>query len=263
MSSESSKESQSSTGRPFHRLAALIIVVGAVAALYWQFHDVLSLQGLAERETQFRRFSDDRPVLVYGLAFCAYVLVTALSLPGAAAMTLTFAWLFGFWTTLPLVSFASTAGASVAFLFSRYVLRDWVQSRFSDRLQSISESFESEGAFYLFTLRLIPAIPFFVINLVMGITSIRLRTFWWVSQVGMLPGTLVYIYAGSQVPDLVTLAEQGVGSVFSAPLIAAFVMLGLFPLTVRKIVRSMRGDSTLPDPPDSNAERDDEDAHHG
>lgn len=225
----------------------MLLVAAVAAGLYWKFGHLLSLKGLAERETEFRSFREENPWLVYGIAFAVYVMVTALSLPGAAAMTLTFAWLFGFWQTVPLVSFASTTGATLAFVFSRYLLRDWVQSRFSDRLKSINESFRSEGPFYLFTLRLIPAVPFFVINLVMGLTPIPLRTFWWVSQVGMLPGTLAYVYAGSQVPDLQTLAERGVSSILSLPLLAGFVLLGLFPLAVRWIMKRVRGDQQLPD----------------
>lgn len=225
----------------------MLLVAAVAGGLYWKFGHLPSLKGLAERETEFRSFRAENPWLVYGIAFAVYVMVTALSLPGAAAMTLTFAWLFGFWQTVPLVSFASTTGATLAFVFSRYLLRDWVQSRFSDRLKSINESFKSEGPFYLFTLRLIPAVPFFVINLVMGLTPIPLRTFWWVSQVGMLPGTLAYVYAGSQVPDLQTLAERGVSSILSLPLLAGFVLLGLFPLAVRWIMKRVRGDQQLPD----------------
>jgi uncharacterized membrane protein YdjX (TVP38/TMEM64 family) len=136
-----------------------------------------------------------------------------------------------------LVSFASTAGATVAFLTSRYLLRESVQSKFGPRLQSFNRHLEQEGAFYLFTLRLVPLVPFFVINLVMGLTALRARTFWWVSQVGMLPGTLVYVYAGSSVPNLSQLADKGVAAVFSPSqglqLALAFTLLGIFPIAVK------------------------------
>ena len=122
-------------------------------------------------------------------------------------MTLVVAWYFGFWKGLVLVSFASTCGATLAFLLSRYLLRDIIQSKFGERLKTFNESLDREGAFYLFTLRLIPAVPFFVINVVMGLTRIRTTTFWWISQVGMLAGTCVYVYAGSNIPSLSQLVD--------------------------------------------------------
>ncbi|WP_040769634.1 TVP38/TMEM64 family protein, partial [Novipirellula maiorica] len=152
-------------------------------------------------------------------------------------LTLVYGWYFGFGRGLILVSFASTAGATVAFLLSRFLFRDTIQNRFGERLKSFNASLEKEGPFFLFTLRLIPAVPFFVINAVMGLTPIRTRTFWWVSQIGMLAGTAVYVYAGSSVPDLQTLADQGIGAVFTSGQLwqigSAFVLLGLFPLIVR------------------------------
>ena len=152
-------------------------------------------------------------------------------------LTLVFGWYFGFRDALVLVSFASTAGATLAFLLSRFLFRDTIQRRFGDRLASFNESLEREGPFYLFTLRLIPAVPFFVINAVMGLTPLKVWTFWWVSQVGMLAGTVVYVYAGSSVPNLDTLAEHGINAVFTpaqmTQIIGAFVLLGTFPLIVR------------------------------
>ena len=130
--------------------------------------------------------------------FAAYVAVTGLSLPGAALMTLVAGAIFGLlWGTV-VVSFASSAGATLAFLASRFVLRDWVQSRFGRSLRAVNRGIEREGAFYLFTLRLIPAVPFFAINLAMGLTPMRAATFYWVSQVGMLAGTIVYVNAGTR-----------------------------------------------------------------
>jgi len=152
-------------------------------------------------------------------------------------LSLVYGWYFGFVPALVLVSFASTAGATVAFLTSRYLLRDSVHSKFGARLNSFNAHLEAEGAFYLFTLRLIPLVPFFVINLVMGLTPVKARTYWWVSQLGMLPGTAVYVYAGSRVPNLIELAEKGAAAVFSASQLLqlgiAFGLLGLFPLCVK------------------------------
>ncbi len=213
-------------------LVAVIVIVA-----YTQFGDLLSLENLAKQETQLRTFQADHPVLVYGAAFLVYVVLTGLSLPGAAVLTLVYGWYFGLVRGLVLVSFASTAGATMAFLLSRFLFRDAIQNRFGERLKNFNESLEKEGPFFLFTLRLIPAVPFFVINAVMGLTPIRTRTFWWVSQLGMLAGTAVYVYAGSSVPDLKTLADDGIGAVFSprqlGQIASAFVLLGLFPLIVR------------------------------
>ncbi|WP_417850219.1 TVP38/TMEM64 family protein [Thalassoglobus sp.] len=216
----------------------LLLVVGAVIAVaYTQFGDVLSLQNLAKQESQLREFQTEHPVMVFGIAFLLYVVATGLSLPGAAVLTLSFGWYFGFARGLLLVSFASTAGATVAFLLSRYLFRDAIQNRFGERLENFNQSLEKEGPFFLFTLRLIPAVPFFVINAVMGLTPIKTSTFWWVSQIGMLAGTAVYVYAGSSVPDLQTLADKGVNAVFTpsqlTQILIAFIMLGLFPLIVR------------------------------
>ena len=142
------------------------------------------------------------------------------------------------------VSFASTSGATLAFLLSRYLFGRAVQNRFGARLSGFNEALRREGPFFLFTLRLIPAVPFFAINLVMGLTPIRVRTFWWVSQLGMLAGTTVYVYAGSSVPGLQVLAEQGVQAVLTlgqlTQIMVALALLGVFPLVVRLIVKKLR-----------------------
>jgi len=197
------------TGSAGSRTKFLLIAVVAAAAggLYIQLGDRLSLDYLATQETTLRQFHQDSPALVYGAAFLIYVVVTGLSLPGAAAMTLIMGWYFGFVRALILVSFASTLGATLAFLLSRFVLRDTIQAKFGDRLESFNAALDREGAFYLFTLRLIPAVPFFVINVVMGLTRVKTWTFWWVSQIGMLAGTMVFVYAGSTIPSLAQLAD--------------------------------------------------------
>lgn len=220
-------------------MVGLVVCAGALA--YWQFGDNLNLASLAQRESQLREFQQQHPVLVYGIALLVYVAVTGLSLPGATVLTLTYGWYFGLLPGVVLVSFASTAGATLAFLLSRFLLRDPIQRKFGDRLEKFNQALEREGPFYLFGLRLIPAAPFFVINAVMGLTPIRARTFWWVSQLGMLPGTVVYVYAGSSVPSLQTLADKGIGAVLTpaqfTQLLIAFVVLGAFPLVVRLAVK--------------------------
>lgn len=223
------------------RWLVLAGVVLLATTAWWLIGDRLSLANLAEHEQTLRAYRDQHPALVAMLGFLLYVLVTGLSLPGATGMTLLYGWFFGLAWGLVLVSFASTTGAALAFLTSRYVLRDVVQRKFGKRLATINQAFEREGAFYLFSLRLIPLAPFFVVNLVMGLTPIRMRTYWWVSQLGMLPATCVYVYAGSIIPSLQTLAEQGIKAVLSpaqlAQVFIAFTLIGLLPLAARAIVK--------------------------
>ena len=232
---------QNHNSTAFRKKLLVVVIVAISAGIgYSQSGDTLTLQNLATQEAQLRAWQQDHPLLVYGVALLIYVSVTGLSLPGATVLTLTCGWYFGFWRGVLLVSLASTAGATVAFLVSRFLLRDAVQRRFGERLATFNQSLEREGAFYLFMLRLIPAVPFFVINVVMGLTPVRTRTYWWVSQLGMLPGTAVYVYAGSSVPDLATLAEKGATRILSPRLLVAFALLGIVPLVLRRIVQRFR-----------------------
>lgn len=256
-STEQNTESRSQQRRI--RLAMLIILAVIVAVVYQNFGHFLTLDYLAAQEQQLRHALETSPALVMTIAFLVYVAVTGLSLPGAAALSLAYAWLFGFVPTVILVSFASTTGASIAFLLSRYLFGDAMQKKYADRLVSINQELDADGPFYLFTLRLIPAVPFFVINVVMGLTRIPLRTFWLVSQIGMLPGTMAYVYAGSSVPDLQTLNERGLSQLLSRDLLLAFVVLGTLPLILKKAVDlwRWRRASSRPDPqqPDENSDQ--------
>lgn len=218
------------------RLAIFILLVGIVSLAYFNFRDILTLKYLATQETNWRQFAQQYPVAIYLVAFLIYTSITGLSLPGAVPLTLTYGWFFGFWKGLLLVSFSSTAGATLAFLTSRYLFRSAIQSRYGARFAVINQQFEKEGAFYLFILRLVPAFPFFLINVLMGLTTIRAWTFWWVSQIGMLAGTAVFIYTGTSVPTLQELAEQGAKGIVTPQLIIAFILLGTFPLIVKKLV---------------------------
>ncbi|MCC7338754.1 MAG: TVP38/TMEM64 family protein [Pirellulaceae bacterium] len=214
----------------------LAVVAGVGGTLYWLLRDVLSLAYLASQEAQMRAWQVDFPMVTAIVALAVYVAVAGLSLPGASVLTLVCGWYFGFWEGLLVVSMGSTGGAMVAFLISRYLLRDWIQSRMRERLGRFNEAFEREGAFYLFTLRLVPAVPFFIINTVMGLTKVRAATFWWVSQLGMLPGTAAYVYAGSTVPSLQSLANDGVGGILSWQMLLAFAIMGILPLAIKKAV---------------------------
>lgn len=215
-------------------LLALLVVV-AVGG-YWLLGDRLSFEYLGSQESELREYRQNHPFWAAVVAIAVYVAVAGFSLPGATVLTLAYGWYFGFWQGLLVVSFGSTGGATLAFLLTRYLLQGWVQQKFARRLQSINAVFDREGAFYLFTLRLIPAVPFFVINAVMGLTKIRAITFWWVSQLGMLPGTAAYVYAGSTVPSIKQLAEEGVGKVISWQLLLAFAILGLLPLVIKRVM---------------------------
>ncbi len=214
------------------KIALLLAIAAIVAAFfYFDLNHLLTLDGLKSSLTSFEEYRSAEPLLTGGAFFVLYVLVAALSLPGAAVMTLAAGALFGLgWGTL-IVSFASSIGATLAFMASRYLLKDSVQKRFGDRLQAINEGVEKDGAFYLFTLRLVPVFPFFLINLLMGLTPIRAVTFYWVSQIGMFAGTLVYVNAGTQLAQLDSLS-----GILSPSLLLSFALLGAFPLIAKKIL---------------------------
>ena len=210
----------------------LTIIAALVVGFFWFDLDrILTLDGLKAGLAKFEAWRAASPILVGGGFLLIYVAVTALSLPGAVVMTLAAGALFGLvWATI-IVSFASSIGATLAFLVSRYLLRDSVQNRFGERLKPLNEGIRKEGAFYLFTLRLVPVFPFFLINLLMGLTPIRAVTFYWVSQVGMLAGTLVYANAGTQLARIDSLA-----GILSPGLLLSFALLGVFPLIAKKLL---------------------------
>lgn len=222
----------------------LVAALLAVIAAYFVFDlgRFLSLDIFKARQAELLSYKDAHPLLAVGGFFLLYVVVTGLSIPGAAILTLIAGALFGLVTGLILVSFASTIGATLAFLGSRYLLRDWVQSKFGERLSAIDAGLTKDGAFYLFTLRLIPLFPFFVVNLLMGLTRIRIWTYYWVSQIGMLLGTLVYVNAGTQISQI-----QSTKGLLSPTLLASFVALGLMPWAARLLVGFLRRGKETPD----------------
>ena len=209
------------------RLALLLLFVAAIAAFFaLDLGRYLAPDSLRAQQAAIGAQVAAEPVRTGFLFFLAYVAVTGLSLPGAAAMTLVAGAIFGLlWGTV-IVSFASTIGATLAFLASRFLLRDWVQARFGEKLKPVNEGVARDGAFYLFALRLVPAFPFVAINLLMGLTPIRTATYFWVSQAGMLAGTIVYVYAGSQLGEFR----------LSAGLLVAFAVMGLFPLFAKRML---------------------------
>ncbi|MEH0018305.1 MAG: FAD-dependent oxidoreductase [Desulfobacter sp.] len=219
--------------------AKILVVAGIIVliSLFFLFDldQYFSLSTLRGELDNLKAFYKENKGLTISIYMVAYILMAALSLPGAAVMTLAGGAVFGLFTGLVLVSFASTIGATLAFLVSRYMFRDWVQTKFSSKINAINEGIEKEGGFYLFTLRLVPAFPFFVINLVMGLTPISTGMFYLVSQVGMLPGTFVYINAGTSLGNIDSMA-----SILSPGLIFSFVLLGIFPLVAKKAIEVVR-----------------------
>ncbi|WP_417787457.1 FAD-dependent oxidoreductase [Stutzerimonas xanthomarina] len=213
------------------RKVALIASVLVLLAGFFVFDigQYLNLDTLKAQQAVLDGQVQAHPWVAGSVFFIGYVLATALSLPGAALMTLVGGALFGLLGGTLLASFASTLGATLAMLLSRYLLRDWVQTRFQQRLEKIDQGIEREGASYLFALRLVPVFPFFLINLAMGLTRLPVRRFWWVSQLGMLPGTLVYVNAGRELGQL-----ESLGGIHSPGLIGAFVLLGLLPVLSRR-----------------------------
>jgi pyruvate/2-oxoglutarate dehydrogenase complex dihydrolipoamide dehydrogenase (E3) component/uncharacterized membrane protein YdjX (TVP38/TMEM64 family) len=214
-------------------LLLLALAIGAFVAL--DLGRYLSFEQLKASQASFDQLYAQQPVMVAAVYFGVYVLATALSIPGAVIITLGGGAVFGLWQGLLLVSFASTLGATLAFLASRFVLREWVEARFGQRLADINAGVDKEGAFYLFTLRLIPVVPFFLINLLMGLTRMKTWTYYWVSQLGMLAGTAVYVNAGTQLAQL-----DSVRGILSPALLGSFVLLGIFPLLARRVVAAVQ-----------------------
>ena len=210
---------------------ALVLLAGIGAFFALDLGRFFSLAYIKESQGAIAALHAQRPLLVAMVFFSVYVAITALSLPGAAIMTLAGGAVFGLvWGTV-IVSFASTLGATLAMLAARYLFRDTLQQRFGNKLAEVDKGIARDGAFYLFTLRLIPVMPFFVLNLLMGLTRMKTWTYFWVSQVGMAAGTVVYVNAGTQLARIDSLK-----SILSPALIGSFVLLGLLPLIVKRVL---------------------------
>lgn len=220
-------------------LKKIILLVGVLIAVtaffYFDLHQLLTLNGLKGSMDQFSQWREQSPLLVIGAFFLLYVVVTALSLPGATILTLAAGALFGLIEGLLIASFASTVGATIAFLVSRYLLRDAIKLRFPERLTAIDAGVKKEGSFYLFTLRLVPIFPFFLINLLMGVTAIKAWTFFWVSQLGMLAGTFVFVNAGTQLAQI-----ESLSGILSFNLILSFTLLGVFPFIAKALLNTIK-----------------------
>jgi dihydrolipoamide dehydrogenase len=215
----------------------LLLIIATFIAIFFVFdlQQYFSLESLKSQQENIKTYHNSHPLLSIAIFFLIYIVVTGLSLPGATILTLAGGGVFGLlWGTV-IVSFASTIGATVAFLAARFLFRDTVNSRFGSRLQAINEGVNRDGAFYLFTLRLVPVFPFFMINLTMGLTALKTWSFYWVSQVGMLAGTLVYVNAGTELAKIKSLS-----GILSPTLIGSFILLGVFPLLAKKLINSFK-----------------------
>ena len=211
----------------------LFLVIAVLASLFFAFalRQHLSVAFLKSSHASLQAYYADYRLLTVAGYMASYILLTALSLPGSVFMTLAGGALFGLWVGLVLVSFASTIGATLAFLASRFLFKESVQSRFGDKLAAINQRVEEDGALYLFTLRLVPLFPFIIINLAMGLTPIRTTVFYLVSQLGMLPSTLIFVNAGTQLGKI-----DSVASILSPGLLFSLALLGVFPLLAKKVV---------------------------
>jgi uncharacterized membrane protein YdjX (TVP38/TMEM64 family) len=214
------------------RIVILVVVAVAIIAFFaFGLGDYLSLEYLQASRARAVERASAAPLTTSLIFFVIYVVVTGLSLPGAAVMTVAAGAIFGVWWGVALVSFASALGATIAFLISRTLLGDWVETRFGSYLEPINRGVERDGNFYLFSLRMVPVFPFFVVNLLMGLTRIGVAAFYFVSQVGMLAGTFVFVFAGTQLATI-----HKLGDVLSPGLIVALTLLGLFPLIAKKLI---------------------------
>ena len=215
----------------------ILIMLTIIAFFFYDIQQYATLDYIKAKQQNIFEYYKQNVFFVLVLFIFLYVLVTALSLPVATFLTLLGGALFGFSTGLIIVSFASTIGATLAFLMARFLAQNYVQKYYKKQLSKINKKFKIEGAFYLFALRLVPVFPFFIINVVMGLMTIKTWTFYWVSQLGMLPGTIVYVYAGTQ------LAQIEIFSDITTPsMLIAFALLGLFPLIAKNFVQFMRKD---------------------
>lgn len=223
------------TKQTLTKIAVFALVVILFAVAYPYLKEYASLEYIKSKQSEFKDYYEEHRALVLGGYLFLYIACTALSLPGAALLTLLAGALFGLVVGVILVSFASSIGATLAFLVARFLLGDSLQKKYGDKLEKINKGIEREGAFYLFTMRLIPAFPFFLINVLMALTKLPTLTFYWVSQLGMLAGTIVYVYAGTALSEIDSL--QGI---LSPPIIAAFVALGVLPLISKKFIEMLR-----------------------
>ncbi|MDN3701446.1 TVP38/TMEM64 family protein [Vibrio artabrorum] len=212
-----------------------LALIATILLLGLNFSQYLTLENAKDQQAVLNDYIDSNFIAAAATYFVVYIMITAFSIPGAAVVTLLGAALFGFWNSLLLVSFASAIGATLAFLSSRYLLQDWIQSKFADKLVTINKGIEKDGSFYLFSLRLIPVFPFFIINLLMGLTPMSITRYYLTSQIGMLPGTAVFLNAGTQLAEIDSLS-----GIVSPSVLLSFILLGVFPIIAKWLMNKFR-----------------------
>jgi len=212
-------------------ILAVIFATLFGAFFYFDLQQYINLQNLKEQKDALQQLYITQPVAISAAYFVIYVLVAALALPAAAIITLAGGAIFGFWHGLVLVSFASTIGATIAFILTRYLFHDAIQKKFGSQLENVNKGIETEGAFYVFGMRLVPLIPFVVVNSLLGLTKLKTSTFYWSSQLGMLIGTAVFVNAGTQLAEI-----DNLGDILSIKLVLSFVLLGVFPIIAKHVL---------------------------
>jgi len=226
------------------KLILVAVIIAVVAAFFLlDLGQYLNLEYLKSQKDSLNNLYNENPILISAIFFVVYVLVAAFSLPAAGLLTVASGAILGFWNGVFVVSFASTIGATGAFLMARYLFHDAIQAKFGDRLTAINNGIQREGAFYVFGLRLVPLFPFFVVNVVLGLTKIKTWTFYWASQIGMLAGTAVYVNAGTQLANI-----DSLGDIASPKLIASFVLLGVFPILAKYLLNFLKKETDLDEP---------------
>jgi uncharacterized membrane protein YdjX (TVP38/TMEM64 family) len=225
----------------------LLAVASFVSSFFVRWNEVL--ERIQTERNRLAEWVGEQPVLASALYLLGYIAFTGLSLPGAPILTLLGGAVFGVWWGLALVSFGSTTGATLSFLASRYLLRERVQAKYAERLAKVNLELDRGGILYLLALRLNPVIPFFLINLLFGLTRLPVRRFWWVSQLGMLPGTLIYVNAGAQIAEI-----QSMSAIVSWPVLASLIGLSVFPVLARFVARWLKQDGAPAEVPRREAE---------
>lgn len=212
------------------KIALVAVVISLIAAFFiFDLQQYFSFEYLKSQKDALNALYAEKPILIAGAFFLIYVTFAALALPAATILTLAGGAIFGFWTGMLLVSFASTIGATLAFIFTRFLFHDAIQAKFGDRLEAMNTGIEKEGAFYVFGMRLVPIFPFVMINSLLALTKLKTWTFYWASQIGMLAGTAVYVNAGTQIAQI-----DNPGDIANPKLIISFVLLGIFPIIAKK-----------------------------
>ncbi len=222
--------------KTFQLLIVLILGFFILLFFYLDFHHWMSFEKIEELQALAQNQFKENPLFFMFFFFISYMLMAALSLPGAAVMTLLCGALFGFFKGVIIASFASSIGATLCFILSRFLLKDWVEAKFGHKLKPIQDGFEKDGFMYLFSLRLIPAVPFFLVNILMALTRIKVFSFYWVSQLGMLIGTALFVNAGTQLATI-----ESPKDILSPSLVASLVLLGVAPIIIKKIFYKFKG----------------------